>query len=81
MGHWCDYVNIDDFPSYFRLIRYFSNYRYTLLAGKTPFSFSKNQNEMYRKIRKNEYTIPEGLSLSSQAESLVKDLLCADPGK
>jgi len=47
---------------------------YTLLVGKPPFETS-DISITYQKIMQNEYSFPEGSSLSLEAEDLIRKLL------
>lgn len=49
---------------------------YTLLAGKFPFK-AQNDKDLYTKIRKGVFTLPEGITL--EAKTMLLNMLQADP--
>merc|ERR1712196_128290 len=51
---------------------------YTMLIGKPPFETS-DVKATYRKIRYNQYTIPEETRISGEAKALIQSLLQTDP--
>jgi len=51
---------------------------YTMLFGRPPFDTS-DVKTTYRRIRYNQYSFPEGVSVSSQAKDLITDILKTDP--
>ena len=53
---------------------------YTLLVGKPPFE-TNDVKATYRRIKLNQYTFPEGISISGQAKDLVKKILVTEPEK
>lgn len=51
---------------------------YALLVGRPPFE-TKDVKNTYRRIRAVDYSIPEDADLSSEARSLIKDILVIHP--
>lgn len=49
---------------------------YEMLVGMPPY-FAKSREQMFRNIHRAKLQIPQ--SLSSEAKSLIKDLLCRNP--
>ena len=50
---------------------------YSLLSGKFPFK-AQNDKDLYNKIRKGYFTMPEGITL--EAKSILLSMLQIDPG-
>eukprot|EP00158_Paraphelidium_tribonemae_P004713 Partr_v1_DN26925_c0_g1_i2_m7078 putative Polo-like kinase len=51
---------------------------YTVLVGKPPFQ-TKDVQEIYRKIKQNDYMFPSSVALSGHVQDLIKSLLTTDP--
>ena len=51
---------------------------YAMFVGKTPFD-SPDVKLTYRKIKTNNYTIPDGVVISPEAKSLITDILKINP--
>ncbi len=51
---------------------------YAMLVGKPPFETS-NVKATYRRIKANEYSIPEDAGLSGEAKSLIEQILVLSP--
>ncbi|PWZ00190.1 Pkinase-domain-containing protein, partial [Testicularia cyperi] len=53
---------------------------YTLLVGKPPFQTSKVEN-IYKRIRKNDYEIPVEAGLSPESQDLIIQILTPNPAE
>eukprot|EP00826_Nyctotherus_ovalis_P048705 TRINITY_DN5763_c0_g1_i16.p1 TRINITY_DN5763_c0_g1~~TRINITY_DN5763_c0_g1_i16.p1 ORF type:complete len:662 (+),score=216.02 TRINITY_DN5763_c0_g1_i16:76-2061(+) len=53
---------------------------YAMLVGKTPFD-SSDVKQTYKRVKANDYSIPEEADLSSEAKSLIADLLKVNPAQ
>eukprot|EP00826_Nyctotherus_ovalis_P021792 TRINITY_DN170_c0_g4_i1.p1 TRINITY_DN170_c0_g4~~TRINITY_DN170_c0_g4_i1.p1 ORF type:complete len:645 (-),score=147.80 TRINITY_DN170_c0_g4_i1:65-1999(-) len=53
---------------------------YTLLIGRPPFE-SSNVKTTYKKIRENDYAIPESSCISVEAKSLISRILVSNPSQ
>lgn len=53
---------------------------YTLILGKPPFE-TNNVKETYKRIKMNNYCIPNSMLISEHAKTLIQDILVLDPSK
>ena len=53
---------------------------YTLIIGKPPFE-TTDVKATYRRIRQNNYSFPDHISISNAAKDLIKAILNGDPKK
>lgn len=53
---------------------------YTLLVGRPPFQ-TNNVQQIYDRIRRNEYQIPAEANLSPEAQSLIRQILSQRPSE
>ena len=53
---------------------------YTLIIGKPPFE-TTDVKATYRRIRQNNYSFPDHISISNAAKDLIKSILNGDPKK
>jgi len=51
---------------------------YTLIIGKPPFE-TTDVKATYQRIKRNQYTFPDHVSISDEAKDLIMSILTSDP--